>query len=79
MTAFASLGFGDGFGEGQLPWVDRSFAQKATAVSFGSGPANQSAELVARNLPVELGCHRADVRLDRVPTQEGVGGGFQGQ
>ena len=34
----------------------------------GSGPANQSAELVARNLPVELGGHTADVCLDRVPT-----------
>jgi len=41
---------------------------RAADVSLGSGPANQSAELVARNLPVELGCHRADVRLDRVPT-----------
>jgi len=38
-------------------------------VGSGSGPANQSPELVARNLPVELGCHTADVRLDRVPTR----------
>ena len=35
---------------------------------IGSGPASQSPELVARNLPVELGCHAADVRLGRVPT-----------
>jgi len=34
-----------------------------------SGPANQSPELVARKLPVKLGCHTADVRLCRVPTQ----------
>ena len=37
-------------------------------IRCGSGPANQSAELVARNLPVGLGCHTADVRLDRVST-----------
>jgi len=37
--------------------------------AIGSAPANQSPELVARNLPVELGFHTADVRLDRVPTQ----------
>ena len=35
---------------------------------FGSGPASQSPELVARKLPVQLDCHRADVRIDRVPT-----------
>ena len=40
----------------------------ASVVGFGSGPANQSAELVARIPPVELGCHKVDVRLDRVPT-----------
>ena len=38
-------------------------------VGSGSGPANQSAELVARDLPVELGCHTADVRLDRASTR----------
>lgn len=36
---------------------------------IGSGPANQSAELVALNLPVELGCDMADIRLGRVPTR----------
>jgi hypothetical protein len=38
---------------------------------YGSDPANQSPELVARNQPVELGCHTADVRLDRLPTLSG--------
>lgn len=41
------------------------------AGSNGSGPASQSPELVARNLPVDLGCHTADVRLGRVPTHTG--------
>ena len=44
------------------------------SVRSGSGPANQSAEPVARNLPMELGYRRADVRLDRVPTQTGPTG-----
>jgi hypothetical protein len=41
----------------------------ASSSPYGSGPAIQPPELVARNLPVELGCHTADVRLDQVPTR----------
>jgi hypothetical protein len=37
---------------------------------IGSGPANQSHELIVRNLPVDLVCHTADVRLDRAPTHD---------
>lgn len=37
----------DGFGEGQLPKVDWSFAQKIAAVSFGSVSDGQSHELTA--------------------------------
>jgi len=45
-------------------------ARSRTATgSFGSGPANQSPELVARNLPVESGCQTADLGPGRVPTQ----------
>jgi hypothetical protein len=59
MTAFASVGFGDGFGEGQLPWVDRSFAQKATAVSFGSAAPVRLIELRMYRL------HRMSIRIAR--------------
>lgn len=45
---------------------------------FGSVPAIQAPELVARSLPVELGCHKADVRLKRIPTQP-AGRGLLGE
>jgi len=36
-----------------------TFEDAASSSPYGSGPASQPPELVARNLPVELGCHTA--------------------
>lgn len=47
---------------GCQPWSRKS------SDSHGSDLADQSAELVARNLPVELDCHTTDVRRGQVPT-----------
>jgi len=55
-----------------IEWLVRGSQIRWFYVCSGSGTADQSAELVARNLPVELGCHTADVRLDRVPIQSGL-------
>lgn len=46
-----------------------AFEDAASSSPYGSGPASQPPELVARDLPVEMGCHTADLRLDRVPTE----------
>lgn len=39
------------------------FEAAASSSPYGSGPAGQPRELIARNLPVELGCHKDGVLL----------------
>lgn len=57
------------FARGPCERLLRGHQLRAVNVAQGSGPASQPAELVARDRPVELRCHAADVRLDRALTR----------